>query len=145
MSGPIDYFSVAPGFPGANVPVAKVQRSVVCVLDGDPAVRDSLQYLCDSAGQHALGFSTRAAFLHMLDAATDLYAKSVICEAQLPDASGLDVFKDLQLRGLSIPFALMVSRNINSALHMATRLGIDYVWSKPLVDRSRLSAFLDSS
>ena len=105
-------------------------------------MRDSLQYLCDSNGQRAMGFSTRAAFLRMFDAAGAVYTKCVICEAQLPDGSGVELYKELKRRGECVPFALMVSRNAGTAVKMATRLGIDYVWSKPMLDRARLIAFL---
>lgn len=113
----------------------------VCVVDGDPAVRDSLQYLSSSRGYPAVGFSTSAAFLRMLD--TQGSAKCVICEAQLPDGSGLELFQELRRRGLQMPFALMVSRQSLAAMNHAFRLGVEYIWSKPLIDRAPLIAFLD--
>ena len=119
-----------------------IQQSVVCVVDGDPAVRDSLQYLCDSSGHRAMGFATQAAFLRMLDGMQDTVARCVICEAQLPDGSGVELYQTLRQRGVELPFALMVSRNSNTAAHLARRVGIEYVWSKPLVDRTPLIAFL---
>ena len=119
-----------------------IKEPVVCVVDGDPAVRDSLQYLCDSSGFAARGFSTQAAFLRMLDDCSVTYFKCVICEAQLPDGSGVELFQQLKQRGLELPFALMVSRNSRSATLSAARVGIEYVWLKPLVDRDPLLAFL---
>ncbi len=114
---------------------------LVCVVDGDPAVRDSLQYLSSSRGYPAVGFATSAAFLRMLD--TQASAKCVICEAQLPDGNGLELFLELRKRGLQIRFALMVSRQSLPALNHAARLGVEYIWSKPLVDRTLLIDFLD--
>ncbi|MEE4283132.1 MAG: response regulator [Pseudomonadales bacterium] len=114
---------------------------MVCVVDGDPAVRDSLQYLCSSQGYPALGFSTCAAFLRMLD--TQMSARSVICEAQLPDGNGLDLFQELRRRGMEVPFALLMSRVSLPAVTLATRMGVEYVWPKPLVDRAPLIRFLD--
>lgn len=114
---------------------------LVCVVDGDPAVRDSLQYLSGSRGYAAVGFATSAAFLRMLDTGTN--AKCVICEAQLPDGNGLELFQELRRRGLQMPFALMVSRVSLTALNHATRLGVQYIWSKPLIDRTPLIEFLD--
>ena len=115
---------------------------MVCVVDGDPAVRDSLQYLCDSSGQPAEGFSTRASFLRMLETEARASVKYVICEAQLPDGWGLELYQHLQRRGLFLPFALLVSRNAASAVHIAAQVGIQWVWHKPLVDRTRLIDFL---
>jgi len=120
----------------------EIVEPAVCVVDGDPAVRDSLQYLCDSNGYRTLGFSTRSAFLRMLDNVDRKHAKCVICEAQLPDGTGVQLFTELQQRGISIPFALMVSVNMGATFQIATRAGIEYVWPKPLVDRAPLIAFL---
>ena len=115
---------------------------VVCVVDGDPAVRDSLQYLINSNGHAAQAFATRAAFLRMLDEAHGM-PKCVICEAQLPDGSGVELFSEIRERGLQLPFALMISRRSLFAARRASRIGIEYVWPKPLVDRAPLLAFLD--
>ncbi|MCR9262281.1 MAG: response regulator [Pseudomonadaceae bacterium] len=125
------------------IPLLNSQQSDhrVCVIDGDPAVRDSLQYLCSSQGYPAAGFSTCAAFLRMLD--TQMCARSVICEAQLPDGSGLELFQEIRRRGLQMPFALLMSRFSLPALAHATRLGVEYVWPKPLLDRAPLIRFLD--
>lgn len=115
---------------------------MVCVVDGDPAVRDSLQYLCDSNGHSAMGFATQTAFLRMLDEVQEAFPKSVICEAQLPDGSGVELYQTLKQRGVHLPFALLVSRSSITAARMAERVGIQYVWPKPLVDRSPLISFL---
>ena len=117
------------------------QEPAVCVVDGDPAVRDSLQYLINSNGHPALGFATRAAFIRMLDNRGN--PKCVICEAQLPDGSGVEVYKELQERGFNLPFALLVSRRSLLAARRASRIGIEYVWPKPLMDRAPLISFLD--
>lgn len=114
----------------------------MCVVDGDPAVRDSLQYLCASNGYVARGFSTRSAFLRMLDAVNRTSPKCVICAAELPDGSGVDLYNELRFREVIVPFALMVSINSGSATQHALRAGIEYVWPKPLVDRGPLIAFI---
>jgi len=114
----------------------------VCVVDGDPAVRDSLQYLCASNGYLARGFSTRSAFLRALDAVDHPSPKCVICAAELPDGSGVDLYNELIFREVLVPFALMVSINSGTATQRALRAGIEYVWPKPLVDRGPLIAFI---
>ena len=113
---------------------------VVCVVDGDPAVRESLKYFCDSSGYQAMGFATRNAFLRMLD--LDGRAKCVICDAQLPDGDGVDLYVELRVRGVEVPFALMVSRMSLFSTRRATRFGIETVWRKPMLDRSPLISFL---
>ena len=119
----------------------ELERSLVCVVDGDPAVRDGLTYLCQSNGHSAAGFATRFAFLKALD---DLVAKCVICEAQLPDGSGLSLYQELRRRGNNVPFALLLSRPGEGEILQAQRLGIQFVWKKPLTADSALSEFLEA-
>jgi len=122
---------------------SSISEPTVCVVDGDPAVRDSLQYLCASNGYRTRGFSTRSAFLRTLDNGSGgPRPKCVICAAELPDGSGVDLYVELRRRGMTVPFALMVSINSGSAMQRATRAGIEYIWSKPLVDRAPLIAFI---
>jgi FixJ family two-component response regulator len=120
----------------------QISTPAVCVIDGDPAVRDSLQYLCQSNGHRAIGFSTCSAFLRSLDLVETGLTKCVICEAQLPDGSGVGLFETLQQRGLVVPFALMVSRSSVRAINHAARVGIKVIWSKPLMDKGQLTAFI---
>ena len=124
-----------------NTQSVEVGRSFVCVVDGDPAVRDGLTYLCQSNGHSAAGFATRYAFLKALD---ELVAKCVICEAQLPDGSGLSLYQELRKRGNDVPFALLLSRPGEGEILQAERLGIQFVWKKPLTANSGLSEFLEA-
>lgn len=112
----------------------------VCVVDGDPAVRESLKYLCDSNGYQAVGFATGDALFR----AIDLHgrARCVICDAQLPDSNGVDLFVELRARGVAVPFALMVSRMSLLSTRRAMRVGIETVWRKPILDRLPLISFL---
>lgn len=112
---------------------------VVCVVDGDPAIRDSLAYLYHSNGHVVQGFSTAGAFLRQVDA---LFAKCVICEAQLPDVSGVQLYLNLKERGIDVPFALLVSRALSVETAAANRAGIDFVLQKPLTQYAGLTRFL---
>ena len=114
-------------------------NSVVCVVDGDPAIRDSLAYLCQSNGHVAQGFSTASALLRQVDA---LFAKCVICEAQLPDVSGVQLYLQLKERGIDVPFALLVSRALSVETAAANRVGIDFVLPKPLTQYTGLTRLL---
>jgi two-component system response regulator DctR len=124
------------------MPENQILTPAVCVIDGDPAVRDSLQYLCQSSGHRAIGFSTCSAFLRSLDSVGTGVTKSVICDAQLPDGTGVGLFEILQQRGVVVPFALMVSRSSARAVDHAARVGIEIIWSKPLMDKHQLTAFI---
>jgi len=114
----------------------------VCIIDGDPAVRAGLTYLCDSSGYVVIPFSTGSAFLRALDQTSHLDFHSVICEAQLPDRGGVDLYLTMQRRGLDLPFALMVSGKNRACAHFASQVGIKNIWCKPLLDSVLLSEFL---
>ena len=118
------------------------EQPFVCVVDGDPAVRDGLTYLCQSNGHNVMAFSTGAAFLRQLD--KRLTTKCVICEAQLPDGSGVRLYQEFCRRGNDAPFALLLSRPSGEQTARALKLGIDFVWAKPLTEQSALVAFLEN-
>ncbi len=86
-------------------------------------------------------FSTGAAFLHGLEADS---LKCVVCEAELPDMTGVSVYQALERRNVNAPFALLVSRNDQSTVTAAHRAGIRNIFYKPLVHR-QLIAFVAGS
>ena len=110
----------------------------VCIIDGDPAVRDSLATVMGLNGLEALTFATGFEFLNQPDAASHPY---IVCEADLPDTSGLAIFQRLQPINPTLRFALLVSHTNEGVAARANRLGIQHVFFKPLVNR-RLIAFV---
>lgn len=111
----------------------------VCVVDSDPAVRDSLLYLCRANGYPAVSFSTGTALLGNLD---EVNARAVICEAELPDGTGVWVWRSLLERGVNVPFALLVSRS--GQLRNYEAIEVSCVLSKPISDTTPLLGFLRS-
>jgi FixJ family two-component response regulator len=110
----------------------------VCVIDGDPAVRDSLATLMHLSGHDVSTYSTGSAFLQ---AVNPELLKCVVCEAELPDTTGLAVYQALGEKNVTVPFALLVSHSDPSTVAAANRVGIRNVFYKPLVHR-RLIAFV---
>jgi FixJ family two-component response regulator len=108
------------------------------VIDGDPAVRDSLATLMRISGHEVSTFSTGSAFLHEFEPDE---LECVICEAELPDTTGLAVYKALREKHVAVPFALLVSHTDPVTLAAASKAGIQHVFYKPLVHR-RLIAFV---
>lgn len=113
-------------------------NTTVCIIDGDPAVRDSLATMVGLTGHEARTFATGGEFLSQADADKQ---QCVVCEADLPDTSGIDVFKAVRQKNPEAHFALLVSRTSDGIAAQASRLGIDHVFFKPLVNR-RLIAFV---
>ena len=115
------------------------ERSVLLV-DADPAVRDSLKTLMDLNGFAVRSFSTGAAFLRAVD---DSHIHCVICEADLPDTSGIRIYQHLQQLDADLPFALLVSGINSTVVRSARSVGISQIFQKPLVYR-RLLNFVSS-
>ncbi len=111
----------------------------LCLIDSDPAVRDSVGGLVSLFGHPVLCFANAWSFLGEIDR---LRVRGVICEATLPDTTGVDVFRVLVDHGLHVPFALLVSRRMAHVEANARRLGIDLVLYKPILDFERLLAFI---
>ena len=112
-------------------------KAIVRVIDGDPAVRDSLATLMYLNGHDVATYATGMAFLDDLDPRK---TKCVVCEAELPDTTGFAIFEALRERNSETPFALLVSHDNRDTFDRAQRIGITYVFSKPLVT-PQLTAF----
>lgn len=113
----------------------------VCVIDGDAAVRDSLATLMSLNGHEVCAFETGADFIAALDDGSQNCVDCVICEAELPDVSGLELFSAFRRRCPDIRFALLMSRKDPHAISAARRSGVNAVFQKPLVHRT-LRAFV---
>ena len=113
----------------------------VCIVDADPAVRDSLASVIDLHGLPVRCYATGTQFL--TETRRVLQVRSVICDAQLPDLSGLDVYRQLVSLGVTAPFALMVSRRSPILARMAEELGVEAVLAKPIVQPEMVLRFID--
>lgn len=114
--------------------------SVVHVVDGDPAVRDSLTTLLDLNGFKVESYATGAAFLkQVLAKRTATCTEWVVCEADLPDGSGIDLFRKIRAENEATPFILLVSRRNPSIVETAKNAGIEQIYQKPLVHRNLLA------
>lgn len=116
----------------------------VCVIDGDSAVRDSLATLLTLMGHEVRTYADGKEFLEALCAAPDSCADCVICEADLPDTSGVDLLQRFRRHRPTARFALLMSRK-DAALEAAARAsGADAVFQKPLV-HGTLKRFVEAS
>lgn len=104
----------------------------VAIIDGDPAVRDSLATLMELNGHEVATFPTGRAFLR---AANGQAIDCIICEAELPDTSGVDLYRTVATAMPDARFALLVSRQEERTVSAAKRAGIRNIFCKPLVHR----------
>lgn len=112
----------------------------VLLVDADPAIRDSLSTLMGLNGFTVRSFATGNALLRALD---DSNVHCVICEAELPDTTGVALFRALRDTSRAWPFALLVSQRNPLTLRHARNAGITHIFSKPLVHRHLLSFVSD--
>lgn len=110
----------------------------MCIIDGDAAVRDSLSTLMALNGVEVTGFSSGAEFLSCCGTVP---IHCVVCEAELPDITGLELYVRFKPLYPHSRFALLMSRSNRPALELARRTGVDAVFCKPLVNR-RLRDFV---
>jgi two-component system response regulator FixJ len=113
----------------------------VAVIDGDPAVRDSLATLMELNGHEVATYSTARAFLRAVDGKP---VDCIICEAELPDSSGVDLYRTVAQILPDTRFALLVSSQEARTASTAKRAGIRDIFSKPLVHR-KLVRFVSGS
>lgn len=114
---------------------------MVCIVDADPAVRDSLATLMDLDGHRVLTFGSGR---EALDGSRGQTIGWVICEAELPDFSGVQLYRLFKASHPDTRFALLMSRTDPAAMAVARRCGIDAVFHKPLVHR-RLASFVKTT
>lgn len=115
-------------------------EGLICVIDGDPAVRDSLATLIGLSGHEVATYATGREFL---DAQDSRVIDCVVCEAQLPDTSGVELFLAFKRSHPHTRFALLLSRTDPAATALARTSGVDEVFAKPLV-HGRLVRFVAS-
>ena len=114
--------------------------SVVHVVDGDPAVRDSLTTLLDLNGFRVESYATGAACLkELITNRAQATRDWVVCEADLPDGSGIELFSKVREARASTPFILLVSNRNPGVIETAKNAGIEQVYQKPLVHRNLLT------
>jgi len=113
----------------------------VCVLDADPAVRDSLETLIALNGMAVQGYASGREFLKACETLKPL---CILCEAELPDMSGIELKVLLGLRNIHVPFALLVSGNRVRVFRLAADAGIKDIYRKPLVNTPELIKFVCS-
>jgi FixJ family two-component response regulator len=119
--------------PEASVISPTESKLHVCVVDGDAAVRDSLATLMALNGHEVSTYATGGDFLAALNGRA---IDCVVCEAELPDSSGVELYQALKRKYPSARFALLVSRNDRATTASARSSGVDAVFHKPLVHRN---------
>jgi len=110
-------------------------NKIICIVDDDEAVRDSLCLLLESFGLATRSYVSADAFLRA--GAQDMAC--LIIDLHMPGTSGLELLRLLRRRGLSLPvFVVSGRRNamLDAEIHSA---GATDLLSRPFDDEVLLN------
>jgi FixJ family two-component response regulator len=118
-------------------PRSVVERSLVSVVDDDESVRESLPDLLREFGFAACVFSSAEEFL-----ASDSVGQTrcLILDIAMPGMSGLELQRELKLRGQGIPIVFITARRDETIRSRALEQGGVECLFKPFSDTALLQA-----
>lgn len=103
----------------------------VYVVDDDPEVQHSVQFLMESVGLRARSFSSAGEFM---DAYADEGAGCLILDLRMPGMSGLEAQEKLRDRDIDIPVIIMTGHGDVPAAVRAMKMGAIEFLEKPCND-----------
>jgi two-component system, LuxR family, response regulator FixJ len=106
---------------------------MIYVVDDDPDVLGSLQFLLETDGFDVRTFKSGAALLR--DGASD-DADCFVIDYKMPNMNGLDLASRLRSRDVSAPIILITGNLDESLPDRAAAAGILYVLRKPHLEES---------
>ena len=107
----------------------------VFVIDDDPAVRQSVFWLVESAGRRAEAFDSAESFLDSYDSDS---AGCVLTDVRMPGMGGLKLQEEMQSRNHIIPFIMMTAYGDVSVAVRAMKAGAVDFLEKPYSDQALL-------
>jgi two-component system, LuxR family, response regulator FixJ len=111
----------------------------VYVIDDDPAMRDSLDFLLNSAGFSVTVFESAVSFL---DALPGLGFGCVVSDVRMPVVDGIDLLRRLDADGRKLPIVIMTGHGDIPLAVEAMKLGALDFLEKPF-DDDRLIAMIN--
>ena len=108
--------------------MSEVKPDTVAIVDDDDAVRESLLFLLEVSGQKVEAFAAATDFLN----GNHQRIACLLLDQQMPDMTGLELARRLQLADVAIPILLMTGATSPDIVARAATLGIVQVLEKPL-------------
>src|SRR6478735_1281643 len=105
--------------------------SVVHVIDDDPAMRDSLAFLLDTAGLRARVHESAVAFV---DALPGIEPGCVLTDVRMPQMTGLELVRRLKELEVPLPVVVMTGHADVPLAIEAMKLGVVDFMEKPFDD-----------
>jgi two-component system, LuxR family, response regulator FixJ len=116
-------------------------KGTVHVIDDDQAMRESVEFLLDSAGYEVRIYESAHAFL---EAMPDAVAGCIISDVRMPGIDGLDLLKRLKAGGSKLPVLIMTGHGDVPLAVEAMKLGaVDFI-EKPF-DDDRLIGLIETA
>lgn len=114
-----------------------IERSLITVVDDDESVRESLPDLIREFGFAAEAFSSAEEFLASCSVGR---TKCLILDIAMPGMTGLDLQRELGLRGQPIPIIFITARRDDAIRKLAFDRGAVAFLLKPFSDTALLDA-----
>ena len=110
---------------------------IVHVVDDDPAIRDSLAFLLDTADLVSRTYESAAALLAEAD---NLAPGCIVTDVRMPDMNGLEMVRRLSEMGVRHPVIVMTGHADVPLAIEAVRAGVKDFIEKPFDDEALLSS-----
>jgi two-component system response regulator FixJ len=110
---------------------------IVHVVDDDPAIRDSLAFLLDTADLVSRTYESAAA---LLAEAHDLAPGCIVTDVRMPDMNGLEMVRRLGEMGVRHPVIVMTGHADVPLAIEAVRAGVKDFIEKPFDDEALLAS-----
>ena len=108
------------------------EPATVFIIDNDNSLRESLQWLLESAGIVSAGFASGEAFLAAVDRTR---AGCVMLDVRLPGMSGVMLQEAMQRAGLRLPMIVMTGyADVGTAVRMLKAGAFDF-FEKPFTEQ----------
>jgi len=117
------------------------QKGNVYVIDDDEAMRDSLQFLLESAGFTVTLFETATDFLSALPR---LEFGCVVSDVRMPGIDGIELLKRMKAASIRFPILIMTGHGDVPLAVEAMKLGAVDFLEKPFEDE-RLTAMIEGA
>ena len=110
---------------------------LVHVIDDDPAVRDSLSFLLETASLETRVYDSAIAFLEALP---DVTSGCVVTDVRMPEMTGIELVRRLKAQGFTLPI-IMITGHADVPLAVeAMKAGVADFIEKPFNDDILLAA-----
>lgn len=111
--------------------------ALVHVVDDDPAMRDSLAFLLDSAGMEARLYESGAALMARADG---LEPGCILTDVRMPGMSGLELVAKLKERGVPLPIIVLTGHADVALAVEAMKAGVVDFLEKPFAKEALLAS-----